>query len=395
MLPWLGRALSPNFSAWNLRLSFGAVPLVGHLSYGALIFLLTACGLVSFARAGWRPTVVTRAVGWSYLLFALVFVLSTRLSGGATLFALQSDASQASIINSQFLTNNSAPPPSQFLGLRFDSKTMVLLYALRLGWYLLIVAGIFLAGRIRRPNTRPQRIAWWASAAAVAVTVAGLAFGLVSQSDLDGAVQAGAAGHPVTAENLAASAVRWNPQVAYDTGFERALGAAQADQGRTTGLAEYAQAVRPIGKDVTLLEQAQLFGRALRSLPPGSAAFGVVEADVVSFLANATVNAKNPALLDLAGGHLGSPAVSFTIGRFDYEAGDNALAIANLEQTVKDTTNSEVRSLALTYIALAWERRGNVGQFRHNVVAAVKADTMNENVYARELSAGLYVPGKP
>ena len=71
------------------------------------------------------------------------------------------------------------------------------------------------------------------------------------------------------------------------------------------------------------------------------------------------------------------------------------MAIANLEQTVKDTTNSEVRSLALTYIALAWERRGNVGQFRHNVVAAVKADTMNENVYARELSAGLYVPGKP
>ena len=301
VLPWLGRALSPKFSAWNLGSPWCRPPRRPsqlrrtHLPP-------SACGLVSFARAGWRPTVVTRAVGWSYLLFALVFVLSTRLSGGATLFALQSDASQASIINSQFLTNNSAPPPSQFLGLRFDSKTMVLLYALRLGWYLLIVAGIFLAGRIRRPNTRPQRIAWWASAAAVAVTVAGLAFGLVSQSDLDGAVQAGAAGHPVTAENLAASAVRWNPQVAYDTGFERALGAAQADQGRTTGLAEYAQAVRPIGKDVTLLEQAQLFGRALRSLPPGSAAFGVVEADVVSFLANATVNPKNPALLDLAGG---------------------------------------------------------------------------------------------
>jgi hypothetical protein len=395
VLPWFGRALSPNFSAWNLTFSFGAVPLVGHLSYGAVIFLLTACGLVSFARAGWRRTVVTCAVGWSYLVLALIFILTTRLAGGATLFALQSDASQASIINSQFLTKNSTPPPTQFLGMTFDSKTMVLLYALRLGWYFLLVAGIFLAGRISRPKTRPQRIAWWASGAAVVVTVGGLVFGLAAQSDLDGAVQAVAAGHPVAAEQLAASALRWNSQAAYDTGFVRALGAAQADQGRVTGLAEYSQAVRPMGKDITLLEQAQLFVQALHTLPAGSPANTVVEADVVSFLTNATVSAKNPALLDLAGGRLDSPAVTFTVGHYDYEAGDNGLAIANLERTVQDTTNSEVRSLALTYIALAWERRGNVARFRGNIVAAVRADKMNQNVYARELAAGLYVPGTP
>ena len=277
----------------------------------------------------------------------------------------------------------------------FDSKSMILLYGLRFGWYLLIVAGVFLAGRVRRPVTRPQRIAWRVSGVALVVALVGLVFGFVSQIDLDSAIQAVASGHPAAASDLASSAVSWNPQVAYDSGLERALGAAQADQGQVTGLAEYSEAVRPLAKDVTLLEQAQLFGEALHSIPPGSPAYAVAEADVVSFLSNATLNARNPTLLNLAAGQLGSPAVGFTIGHFAYEAGDNGVAITDLEQAYHDTTNSEVRSLALTYVALAWERRGNVALFRKNIVAAVKADGLNENVYARELAAGLYVPGIP
>ena len=113
-LPWLGRAISPSFSAWNLTLSLGAVPLVGHLSYGLVLAALTGCAFVSFARAGWQRTVVTRAVGWSYLLLALFFVVSTRLSGEATLFALQSDASRRrfSIANSSPTTARHPQPSS-------------------------------------------------------------------------------------------------------------------------------------------------------------------------------------------------------------------------------------------------------------------------------------------
>ena len=66
-----------------------------------------------------------------------------------------------------------------------------------------------------------------------------------------------------------------------------------------------------------------------------------------------------------------------------------------LEQACDDTANSEVRSLALTYIALAWLRLDNEAEFRTNIVAAVRADRLNENVYAREIAAGLYVPGTP
>lgn len=394
VLPWLGLNLSPSLSAWHLHFSLGAVPLVGHISYGLVVAVLAACAAVSLVRSGGWATTVSRAVGWVFIALSLVFVVTTRLVGGATLFALQTDASQSHIINSQFLTNNNTPAPTQFLGLDFDSKTIVLLYALRMGWYFLLVAGLVLAGRLSRPSTRPQRVAAWAAAAAALVVVVGLVLGSVAQSDLDDGIQAIDTGRPVAGQQLLASAQRLNPQIGYDSGLQLALGQAQADQGNQSGLADYAEAIRPGGVDLTLLQQAQLFQRALAEVPAGTVAGQVLRANVVGFLANATVTAKNPDLLNLVAGALGSPAVSFSVGRYYYEAGADTLAIATLDRTAR-TDNSEVRSLALTYIALSWLQLGNEAKFRQYIVAAVKADILNENVYARELSTGLYVPGTP
>ncbi len=250
-------------------------------------------------------------------------------------------------------------------------------------------------GRVGRPTNRPQRVGYALSGLAVVVVLVGLLLGSLSQSDMDKGIQAVATGQYAAGQSLLSSAQRLNPQVAYDTGFEQALGQAQADQGELSGLADFAQAERPVGKDLTLLEQAQLFGEAISSLPPGSAAAAVVQANVVSFLANATISVKNPNLLTLVKSQLSSPAVSFSVGRYDYEAGASSLAITMLERADADTDNSEVKSLALTYIALAWQRLGNEAAFRTNIVAAVEADTLNENVYAREISTGLYVPGTP
>ncbi len=395
VLPWVGLNLTPSLSAWNLNFSLGAVPLVGHLSYGLVIAVLTVCAVVSFVRAKGAPTLVTRAVGWGYLGLALTFVVTTRLVGIGTMFKLQSDVSQSAIVNSQFLTNSGTPAPTQFLGINFDPKTQVLLYGLRLGWYLMLVAGLFLVGKVGRPTNRPQRVGYALSGLAVVVVLVGLLLGSLSQSDMDKGIQAVASGQYATGQSLLSSAKRLNPQVAYDTGFEQALGQAQADQGQVSGLADFAQAERPVGKDLTLLEQAQLFGEAISSLPPGSAASAVVQANVVSFLANATISVRNPNLLTLVKSQLSSPAVSFSVGRYDYEAGASSLAITMLERADADTDNSEVKSLALTYIALAWQRLGNEAAFRTNIVAAVEADTLNENVYAREISTGLYVPGTP
>jgi hypothetical protein len=394
-LPWLGLTLTPSLSVWQLTFSLGAVPLLHHVSYGLVIAVLALCASVSFARSRGATTLVTRGIGWTFIGLSIVFVCTTRMVGTGTMFKLQNDANQMQIINSQFLTNSNIPPPAQFLGVTFDGKTLVLLYALRLGWYLLLVAGILLAGRLRRPSTRLQFAAVYAAGLAVVTIIFGLGLGASAQSNLDNGIQAVTIGRAVSGEQLIATALRLNPQLAYDPGLQQALGKAEANQGRQTGLAAYAEAVRPVGKDLTLPEKARLFSNALAALPPSSPQGAVVRADVAIFLANATIASKNPDLLTLVTSELGSPAVTFSIGRYYFEAGANSLAVRMLTHTYAETSNSEVRSLALTYIALAWQREGDEQEFRSNIVAAVHADRLNQNVYAREVAAGLYLPGSP
>jgi hypothetical protein len=395
VLPWIGLNLSPDLLARHLTFSLGAVPLLGHLSYALVIVVLLVATVVSLVRSRGRVTPVTRAVGWCELALALLFVATTRIDGASVMFALTNDTNQTQIINAQFLTNNSNAVPTQFVGIAFDAKTLMLLYALRAGWYLLFASGVLLAGRLPRPTGRRQ---WtWAGLAglAAAVAVVGLALGATAQSDMDNGIQAVSDGQPARGQGLLHSAERLDPQMAYDSPLEQALGQAQADAGLTTGLADYDEAVRPTGSNRNLLLQAQLFGQAIATLPAGSPQAAVVDADAAAFLANATVAVRNPDVLTLVTGALRTPAVTFSVGRYYYEAGAEPLAIRTLGRTMAETTNSEVRSLALTYIALAWQRLGHEATFRRDIVAAVKDDGLNENVYAREISTGLYVPGTP
>jgi hypothetical protein len=394
-LPWLGFNLSPSLSAWRLTFALGAIPLIHHLSYGLLVGALALCAVVSFVRSKGRPTVVTRGVGWTYILLSLIFVVTTRMLDIGTMFALQNDASQSQVINSQFLTNSNLPPPTQFLGFTFDTKTLTLLYALRLGWYFLLVAGVLLAGRLRRPSSRWQSIAMYAASFATITVVFALGLGTAAQGDLDNGIQAVSIGRPVTGEQLIASALRLNPELVFDPGLEQALGRAQGNQGLQTDLADYAEAVRPVGKDLTLPKKARLFSAALAAAPADSPQRAVIQADADTFLATATITSKNPDFITLVATQLQSPSVTFSVGRYYFEAGADALAIQMLRHTYADTPNSEVRSLALTYTALSWQREGNEAMFRSTIVAAVQADALNQNVYAREVAAGLYLPGAP
>lgn len=393
--PWLGLTLTPSLSAWQIHLSLAAVPGAGHLSYGVLTAALALAATVSFVRSRGRPTWVTRCVGWSYLLLCVVFVVTTRLVEGLTMFSLQSDGIQTQIINSQYLTNSNLPPPTQFLGLSMDQKTLSLLYGLRLGWYILLAAGILLAGRLHRPSTTGQWAGVAGAALAVATVFAGVTMGSVAQSEMDRGIQAVATGQPVSGEHLLDAALDINPGMAFDPGLEQALGQAQANQGLQTGLADYAEALRPTGRDLTVLMKAQLFGEAVAALPADSPAGIVVRSDVAVFLANTTLATKNPNLLAQVPSEASSPAVAFSVGHYYYEANANTLAIRLLERAEVDTSNAEIKSLCLTYIALAWQRQGNEAAFRHDIVAAVKTDTLNQNVYAREIATGLYFPGTP
>ena len=272
VLPWLGLTLSPSLSAWHLTFSLGAVPLLHHISYGIVLAALSVGAVVSFIRAGWRVTRVTRAVGWAYLALALVFLVTTRLADTATMFGLQSDASQSAIINIQFLSKYVTTAPTQFLGVSFDTKTLILLYGLRMGWYLLVVAGVAL-GREGRTADHPPAVAGRRGGRCrCRRRRRGPGAHRAGPERHGQGIQAVATGRPGPGRSCRSAPCGLDPEIAYDPGLQQALGQAQPQQGRTTALADYAEAVRPAGRDLTLLEQAQLFAEAAAALPAGSPA---------------------------------------------------------------------------------------------------------------------------
>ena len=91
----------------------------------------------------------------------------------------------------------------------------------------------------------------------------------------------------------------------------------------------------------------------------------------------------------------GTAFLSFTYGHFAYEAGDDAADIHFMQQTAAKTKNSELLSLAFTYLGLSEERLGHLSAFRRDIVNTVDLDTQDVNATGREVAAGLYTPGPP
>ena len=87
--------------------------------------------------------------------------------------------------------------------------------------------------------------------------------------------------------------------------------------------------------------------------------------------------------------------LSFTYGHFAYEAGDDSATITFMDRAVARSKNSELLSMAYTYLALSQERLGNFIAFRRDIVEAVALDTQNVNGLGREVAAGLYTPSAP
>ena len=219
---------------------------------------------------------------------------------------------------------------------------------------------------------------------------------MAAQSNLDDGIQAIATGQATAGLDDISSALRLNPDIAYDPGLQQATGAAQADQGRQTGLADYAEAVRPVGRDLTLPQKATLFSGAIagstRRYPgrrggPGGPRELSCECHHRE-QETRTCSNWSRAISDRRSVVHRGPVL--TTRRAPIRLPSRASS-----RPTSETSNSEVRSLALTYIALAWLRLGNEADSARISSQRSATDTLNENVYAREISAGLYVPGTP
>lgn len=389
VLPWVGLTLSPSISAWHLTFALGAVPLVGHLTYGEVLAALVVVATVSAVRSGGKPTNTTRTCGWALVATTLIFVVTTRVMGAEILFRLSTDTTEAAIFHHQILQYHFTPPTS-FLGFTPDATTSLVLDALRMGWYFTVVAGGMLAGR--RVGPRRHRRAKLAALIGVGVILAwGFTTGLLAEAARSDGIALQLAGRSLQAEHDFDHALSLNPQLRYDSALETELGQAQTDLGQQSALSWFAKAASPLATADGVAMQMLDYSQALSIAPTNP----VIENGYAIALSDDMIGVQAP-LDPSAVSKLDDMAfLSFTYGHWAYEVGDDSSTIAFMDRSIAETGNGELQSLAYTYLALSEERLDHPAAFRQDIVKAVDLDRQNVNGLGREVAAGLYTPGTP
>jgi hypothetical protein len=388
-LPWLGLNMSPSLSAWHLSVALGAVPLVGHVTYGEILGALLVAATVSTWRAHWQPTNTTRACGGAILSTGLLFVLTTRVMGADILLRLSADSAQTQVVDRQILEYHFAPPTSYF-GFTPDATTRMILNALRMGWLLTVVAGAALAGRrISPPKHRRLTVA--TVVVAGIVVACGFASGVLADVAKSDGIALARSGQAAGAEREFARALSLNPQLDHDSEVETELGVAQGDAGQQSALAWFAEASSPPVTRDGIAKQMFDYTQALSMAPTNQ----VLRDGFADAVAEDMVGANVPVDLSAAPELDGMALLSFTYGHYAYEVGDDDETVAFMQKTLAMSSSGELQSLAYTYLALAQQSLGHPAAYRRDIVKAVQLDTQNVNGLGREIAAGLYTPGAP
>jgi hypothetical protein len=320
----------------------------------------------------------------------VAFVVVARTSDGQLLFRLRADAAEYSSVTRQFgYTNSSYLPPTDVLGHRVDSTTLLLYDDLRVGWVSLVAAGAVLAGPVRwRGGRGGERFLIACAVLAAGAIAFGVARGLAAQARKLEGIAAERAGAPAEAIARLEAATRLDPSLTYDPDLVVTLGQAELDLGdRTTLPALYAAALSAPGASAD--EELAVLGAPAGKGGEGAVARSGVANLIARDAAAAGVLAGSAALArsDLA--------VAYTLGRYEYDHGDDPAVVELMRMASAQTDADDVRSSCLTYISLAELREGDDAGFRRDLIAAVRADPLASNTFAREISAGLYVPGTP
>jgi len=306
---------------------------------------------------------------------------------GSLMQHVSQDASDVQLVNSEGVTGLSATATS-FFGLNLDKTTLLFLSSLRPGAYLSIACGLALAGH--RRLARPPVTAMVLSCAAALLLACTLTVGVVAQEDKLNGEAALAIGDPRLALARMADAVALSPVLGSDPQVEATVGQADDELGVRTAAGYYAYAVlQPESNAEDVYRDLSLLRRAV-AMSPGSVA-------IAQQLTQSLVLAANHG--DVALVHDTVPgasalAVLLAVGRAEYELGDYWAAYQRYAQALAGTSNSEVRSYELTYMALSSDHIGNTAEFRRLIVEAVSADGNDRNTVARDAATGLFVtPG--
>jgi hypothetical protein len=105
----------------------------------------------------------------------------------------------------------------------------------------------------------------------------------------------------------------------------------------------------------------------------------------------------DPSLDELTAGasQTHDPAVVMLLGLKEFRSGHYTVAITDMRAASQGLSSDDLRSLCLSYMGLSEGHLGNLQAFRYDILQAEKYDPTYSDVYASELSTGLYLPGSP
>ena len=389
VLPWFAIPLQAQQSAWSLPVVLAGVRSFSWVSYGAVIAVCV--GWLALIRSG-RATAATALVGVVALVVSITFLVATGTANWTLLQRLEDQTAQQSAIFGQFGYTVPAQTPSLMLLVPVTGTQALVGGALRLGWFSTSLGGLvlFASGASRLADrVRRARMPGKVLTALAVLLMAGVLGRGVAASYLAGQGAADTrAGNYQAAGATLANAHRLDPLLTSSAAYNMALGQVQlaaGSRGQPLALLADAAARGAVGNirgQVTELRQA------LAREPANPVLLQQLD-QASQFLA---VTDRDPGPVQL----LTDPSVAdeYTQGRVLYTVGDYSAALQSFRQVLTMTTDANVTSSALTYIALSEMKLGQTIQARRDLLRAVSVDAGYYNTLARSVLAGLYVATK-
>jgi len=391
---WLQPALSAPLRATDINVTVPGMP-GPQVSWGLLLAVGLMLALVGITPWGNRRPAWTMAAALLTVFATLGFLLQSCLMDVALQQRLQRDESD--LLALQRLMGYQIPRPHlTTLGpVPLPGPTADVFSGLRSGFYLALIGAVLLAagaatrrsrlGSVAGRRGRPAVVLL--AAAIVVLLSAGVADSAVDTRALSGARAAAAAG-----DDKAAVAQ-----------FRRALGHRIGADSRPNTAAEYGTALLRIGSNAG--PEAQLAASRLqRDAGRDLAALQTVAAASDHWPANAALRDEftmqafdylrrhevSQAVHRLLPRNADSALLRVTLAKYDLSTGDDQTAMTDARAAESLTTDADMRSVALTFLAVGQTRSGDLIGGRRTLLAAVDADTSFVNVMARSLLAGLY-----
>ena len=389
VLPWFAVPLQGAGTAWSLPVVLAGMSFLFPVSYGIVLAVGLALGVLAMVRWRGRPCAATGLIGAGILVVALTFVVATATADWSLLQRLEDQTAQQTAIFSQFGYAVPGQEPSLMLLVPVTGTWALIGGALRLGWFSAAAGGLVLfasgasslADWVRRTRRRRNLL----PALTLLLVVVALARGAVAGYVAGQGVGAAQAGDYQAARTDLAISHRFNPLLTGSTAYEIALGQVLlAAGGRGQALALLADA-----DDREASGDLRGWVTELRLAVARDPANPVLLQQLDQASQVLALTGQDPGPLQALSAP--TPADEYTEGRVLYALADYPAALTSFRRVLTMTGDANVTSSAFTYIALSELKLGQVDQARSDLLRAVSVDTRYNNTLARSLLTGLYV----